>query len=332
MKNKLKNILFRADSSSTIGTGHIMRDLVLASQLQKEFPHAKIAFATQDLDGNINYKIVEAGYEIFVLSSHAIEELIEVIKAGHVEMLVIDHYGIDAEYEKELKDKNSTLKILSFDDTYKKHFCDILLNHNISANVKKYKKLVPKHCELRCGSKYTLLRDEFKKEKKTRCPKGKKRKVKNKNCPVRKYPWGATVTIFVAMGGADHSIINIKILKVLKKFSNIQVNLVTTTANQHINELKKYVQNEKWIKLHVNSNKIAKLMAKSDFAIITPSVTANEVHFMNLPFVAIKTADNQDDMYKYFKKNKSLVLNNFKNKKLKIYVALLIKKVAKYAK
>jgi len=38
-----KTILFRADSSSTIGTGHIMRDLVLA----KQFQDAHIIFATQ---------------------------------------------------------------------------------------------------------------------------------------------------------------------------------------------------------------------------------------------------------------------------------------------
>lgn len=43
------NILFRADSSSTIGTGHIMRDLVLA----KQYSDDKIVFATQELDGNI---------------------------------------------------------------------------------------------------------------------------------------------------------------------------------------------------------------------------------------------------------------------------------------
>jgi len=57
------NILFRADSSSTIGTGHIMRDLVLASQ----YKDANIIFAVQNLDGNINHKIVEAGYKIKIL-------------------------------------------------------------------------------------------------------------------------------------------------------------------------------------------------------------------------------------------------------------------------
>lgn len=50
---KPKNILFRADSSSTIGTGHIMRDLVLAEQ----FKDSNIIFATQELPGNIYHKV-----------------------------------------------------------------------------------------------------------------------------------------------------------------------------------------------------------------------------------------------------------------------------------
>ncbi len=54
------NILFRADSSSTIGTGHIMRDLVLA----KKYPNDNIIFVTQNLEGNINYKIEEEGYKL----------------------------------------------------------------------------------------------------------------------------------------------------------------------------------------------------------------------------------------------------------------------------
>ncbi|OIP53456.1 MAG: UDP-2,4-diacetamido-2,4,6-trideoxy-beta-L-altropyranose hydrolase [Helicobacteraceae bacterium CG2_30_36_10] len=312
------NILIRADSSSTIGTGHIMRDLVLASRLQKEFPHAKIFFATQNLEGNINYRIIEAGHEIIDLKTNNVDELLKVLDTLHIEMIVIDHYKIDYTFEQQLKIKNLTLKIMVLDDTYEKHNCDILLNHNISANAKKYKKLVPKQCELRCGAEFTLLRDEFLKEKQ------KKRKKIN----IKK----STLKIFLAMGGADHSNINIKILKVLKKFSNIQVHLVTTSSNQHIEELKKYVQDKKWIKLHINSNKIAKLMAKSDFAIVTPSVTLNEIYFMEIPFIAIKTAKNQDDMYKYLKKKKFLVLNKFKNEKLKKHVELLLNKDDKNVK
>ncbi|MBU0720411.1 UDP-2,4-diacetamido-2,4,6-trideoxy-beta-L-altropyranose hydrolase [bacterium] len=304
----MKTILFRADSSSDIGTGHIMRDLVLASQFKKKFPHAEIFFAAQDLDGNINHKIVDAGYELKRVTSNAKEELLELIRTRHVEMLVIDHYGIDYNYESFLKN-NSNIKIFSLDDTYEKHDCDILLNHNISADKKRYKGLVPEGCELRCGAKYTLLRDEFNKEK-------KKKKKANKE-----------KTIFLAMGGADHSNINIEILKVLKAFKNIKVKLVTTSANKNIKALKGYAQNKKWITLHINSNSIAKLMRKSDVALITPSVTLNEVYYMGLPFIAIKTASNQNEIYEYLKKKKFLTLSRFDRHKLKSKLKTLLKKI-----
>jgi len=291
------NILFRADSSSIIGTGHIMRDLVLA----KQYSNDNIIFAVRELDGNINHKIDEAGYKKVILKTNDLKELDKLIKKLDIDMIVIDHYGIDYQFEKKLKTKTKNLKILSFDDTYEKHYCDILLNHNISSDKKRYKVKVPKHCELRCGAKHTLLRDEFIKEK--------KKKRKNVNSKIK--------TIFIAMGGADHSNINIDILKVIKKFKGIKVNLVTTTANKNLTVLKKYCKNRAWIKLHVNSNRIAKLMRKSDFAIVTPSVILNEVYFMNIPFIAIKTAENQDDIYKYIKEKKFITLKKFNSNKLK---------------
>ena len=106
-------------------------------------------------------KIIESGYELINLSSNAIDELDSLIKKLNIDLLIIDHYEINYENEKQLKTNNPNLKILSFDDTYEKHYCDILLNHNICADESKYKDLVPKDCELRCGSKYTLLREEF---------------------------------------------------------------------------------------------------------------------------------------------------------------------------
>ena len=315
MSNKPKNILFRVDSSSTIGTGHIMRDLVLAEQ----FKDANIIFATQDLSGNINHKIKEKEYTIEILNSNDIEEVNKLIEKYSIDMIVIDHYGIDEKYEKQLKIarsgnalgvQHSTLKIMSLDDTYEKHYCDILLNHNIYADSSRYKNLVPENCELRCGSKYTLLRDEF----------IKVRSRKTFNIARSGNALGvqhSTFNIFLAMGGADHSNLNIKILKVLEVFPNIHVNVVTTTANRYLKELQEYVADKNNITLHINTDKIARLMNEADFAIVTPSVTVNEVVYMDIPLIAIKTAENQDEMYKYLATNNYLVLEKFNKTNLK---------------
>jgi len=307
MKNK--NILFRADSSSTIGTGHIMRDLVLAKRIEKgefliengELRIENVWFATQNLEGNINERIVEAGYKIEILQSNSIEELDTLIKKLDIDILIIDHYDINYEFEKQLSILNSQLSIIVLDDTYEKHYCDILINHNISGDKDRYKNLVPKECELRCGAEYTLLRDEFIEEKNI-----KRDKIYD---------------IFIAMGGADTANLNIPILKALPK--NLTVAVITTIANRHLDELKEYVRDKKNIKLFINSNEVAKLINQSKFAIITPSVTVNEVYFMGVDLLAIQTADNQEDMYEFLKREGKIVLDKFNKQILKNKIKIM---------
>lgn len=289
------NILFRADSSSSIGTGHIMRDLVLA----KEFENATIIFATQELKGNINFRIKEASYQLEILESNKIDEVINLIKEYNIDRIVIDNYSIDYDYEKKLKEETN-VEIFVFDDTYEKHYCDILLNHNIYADELKYKDLVPSTCELKCGSNYTLLRDEFINIDRT------------KKTTERK-------TFFIAMGGSDPLNLNMKILEVLELFENIKVNIVTTQSNQNLEELKKYSKNKDWINLYINCDFMAKLMVNSDYAIMTPSVTSNEVYYMKLPFIAIKMAENQKYMYDYLLEKKYHVMPEF-NKEILINI------------
>lgn len=260
--------LIRSDSSSTIGLGHIMRDLVFAKSLEGE-----VIFACQNLEGNI---IASIPYEVKILKSNDVEELIELIQTLHITLLVIDHYGIDIAYERAIKE-TTQVEILSFDDTYQPHHCDILLNHNISANKKRYKDLVPPSCELRCGILYTLIRDEFREEKKQ-----KREKIYD---------------LFIAMGGTDASNITLSILKTLPK--TLRICVLTTTANAHLKELQDYVVDFPTIALHINSNEVAKLLHQSHFAIVTPSVMVHEVLFMEVPFIAIKVAANQDDMFEY---------------------------------
>ena len=259
-----------------------MRDLVLAKQMEIE---GEIIFACQDLEGNAIKRIP---YEVKILQSNDANELIALIKDLHVNLLVIDHYGIDATFEKAVKEATG-VTILAFDDTYQPHYCDILLNHNICADASRYASLVPKGCELRCGSAYTLIRDEFKEEK------GHKR--------------AKLYDVFVAMGGTDASNITLHILNAIPQY--LRVAVLTTTANTHLETLKNYIIDKPTIALHVNSNEMAKIMHQSRLAIITPSVIAHEVLFMNIPLLAIKVAQNQDDMYSYLQEKKYAVLSSF---------------------
>ena len=304
MKDNFNNILFRTDSSSSIGTGHVMRDLVLADQ----FIGANVIFATQNLSGNINDKIKDNGYQIENLISNDVEEVIKMIRKFSIDMIVIDSYNIDINFEIKLKEKTN-IKIFVFDDNYQKHLCDILLNHNIYGDKKKYKELVPAGCELRCGVEFTLLREEFIKEKQKCKNIAESENIKN---------------IFLAMGGTDHSNKSIKILHVLNSFSDIHVNVVTTTGNQYLLELEKYVKNKKNISLYINTNRIAELMNNADFAIVSPSVIMNEVFYLGVPFIAIKTTENQNNMYEFLVDKKYLTLEKFNETGLRIMVKDLL--------
>ena len=292
------NILFRADSSSTLGTGHIMRDLVLAKRLLKEYPNATISFAMQNLVGSSKELIKDAGYRVVLLKSNEKKELLKILQAFKCTLLVIDHYSIDYKFEKSIKKKFPTLQLYVLDDTYKKHYCDTLLNHNLGADKKRYKKLVPKGCRVLCGERYTLLREEFYTEKQ----KHKKKRTKKKR-------------IFLAMGGADTAWLNVKILKVLLKYKHIEVDVLTTDANRKLAKLTRFVSQQRNNHLHINTQKVAKLLRKSDLAIITPSVILNEVSFMQIPFIAIQTAKNQKELAKFLQKKRLPLLKKFSKKK-----------------
>jgi len=130
-----------------------------------------------------------------------------------------------------------------------------------------------------------LIRDEFKKTK--------KQKFKRNG-------------IFISFGGTDAKGIGLKVLKELKKLK-IPVNFYTTSANKNLDKLKRFCRINKWCKLHIDEN-IAIGMAKSKFAIITPSTICYEAMYMNLNFLAIEIANNQKYISNYLKQKRIPVL------------------------
>ncbi|EAJ8870949.1 UDP-2,4-diacetamido-2,4,6-trideoxy-beta-L-altropyranose hydrolase, partial [Campylobacter jejuni] len=207
-------VLFRSDSSSQIGFGHIKRDLVLAKQ------YSDVSFACLPLEGSL---IDEIPYPVYELDSESIYELINLIKEEKFELLIIDHYGISVDDEKLIK-LETGVKILSFDDEIKPHHCDILLNVNAYAKASDYEGLVPFKCEVRCGFSYALIREEFYQEAK-----------ENRE---KKYDF------FICMGGTDITNLSLQIASELPKTKIISI--ATSSSNPNLKKLQKFA------KLHNN--------------------------------------------------------------------------------
>jgi UDP-2,4-diacetamido-2,4,6-trideoxy-beta-L-altropyranose hydrolase len=283
------NLLIRADSGSSIGLGHIKRDLVLAVQYG-----GGVVFACRELPGNAIHLIEAAGYTVHVLLSDAPEELIALIDSLKPDRLVIDHYGIGPDQEQQIKEATG-VELMVLDDTYEAHECDILLNHNIGADAKRYTGLVPTECELRCGSRYGLIAPEF--------------------TELRREP--IEDTVLVCMGGSDPAGLNMKVAALLECFGYDCV-IATTTANSDLERLRRDVAKHPNTKLVVDTPSMAGLMRTAAFAVVTPSVLAQEAMAAGVPIIAVQTADNQTQITKALKRMRIPVLERWKPRKFEL--------------
>ena len=269
--DKISNLktLIRADSSSKIGHGHIRRDLILAQKFKD------VSFACIDLPGSLAGEIP---YPVFTLKSADINELVNLIKEHKFELLIIDHYGISAADEKLIKEQTN-VKILSFDDNYKEHFCDYLLNVNIYAQPQKYANLVPANCELVFSP---LVRSEFYDEAKI------KREKK--------------FNYLIALGGTDALNLTAKIASNLLA-KNKKVAAVTTSANVNLANLQILADSEPNFSLFINSNEVARLMNESEILVISASSLVNEALVLGAKFKTVRVADNQNEMAQWLAAN-----------------------------
>jgi UDP-2,4-diacetamido-2,4,6-trideoxy-beta-L-altropyranose hydrolase/pseudaminic acid synthase len=63
--------------------------------------------------------------------------------------------------------------------------------------------------------------------------------------------------------------------------------------------------------LHIDSKEVAKRMRSAHFAVATPSVTLNELVFLDTPFIAIQTADNQKEMTAFLREKNRNILTKY---------------------
>ncbi|MFN9361838.1 MAG: UDP-2,4-diacetamido-2,4,6-trideoxy-beta-L-altropyranose hydrolase, partial [Pseudanabaena sp.] len=117
-------ILIRADASTQIGVGHIMRCLTLADSLRNH--GCDVIFMCQELLGNLCDFLEEKEFQVCRIAvdyqktesllQSELSQIINIINQSKfiIDWLIIDHYKLDVEWESKIRPFVS--KIMVIDD------------------------------------------------------------------------------------------------------------------------------------------------------------------------------------------------------------------------
>jgi len=289
-------VAIRVDASSQIGTGHVMRCLTLADGLVKQ--GASVRFIARHMPMHLQEMITSKGFEFRSLNNHNnsgqldelqhaewlgtsqhndAEDTIAVLADKNWDWLVVDHYALDLRWESKLR--SSTQKLMVIDDIAdRNHECDILLDQNYYVDMElRYQDKVSLNCQLMLGPKYALLREEFREARKTL-------KVRS----------GKVKRVLVFFGGMDSQNYTGKTIEALSGLTKYRFDVDVVIGYQHPNkvEIMHSCATHGYL-CHVQTNKMAELMATTDLAIGAGGSAIWEKCCLGLPSIAIATAENQ---------------------------------------
>jgi len=300
-------IIFRADASLDIGTGHIMRCLTLADALRSI--GAECYFICREHPGHLVDRIRARGYKVYSLSLSSAPELgsdetdalapaharwlsgsqiqdardcVPILQQIRPDWLVVDHYALDARWESLLRPY--CCRVMVIDDLAdREHDCDLLLDQTFGRQAEDYLSLIPENCMLWCGAKYALLRSEF----------------------VRWRPYslarreGSTELqhLLIAMGGVDQNNATGRVLDMLTPSClppNCRISVVMGGNAPWLDQVKQKAAQLSWpTSILVDVICMAPLMAVSDLAIGAAGATSWERCCLGLPTLLMVLANNQ---------------------------------------
>jgi len=290
-------VIFRVDSSISMGTGHLMRSITLAEALQ--IRGVEVQFISRDHEGNFVHLLQEKALPFIVLSSPILSstsngenyaewlgvtqnqdaaETIEALRGQNADWLVVDHYGLDVEWETLIRLHVKQLMVID-DLANRSHDCDILLDQNYSfEGVKRYTGLLPDRCKLFVGPRYALLRPEYREYRK-----------------MPPYRNGQVSRIMVFFGGSDPDNMTGITLDALSHFDlmHIELDVVVGANNPHRAKIEQQSKKRKRTTVYGFRPHLADLMVQADLAIGAGGATTLERMCLGLPTAVITIADNQ---------------------------------------
>lgn len=295
-------IIFRTDASLQIGNGHLVRCLNLARSLKKlnvecificrnfknklfgtirKESFKLILLPIVDLESNkqIKFKKKFSYFDFYKLNwQQDAEETIKALEEEQVDLLIIDHYEIDAKWEKKLR--KYTKKIMAIDDlNNRSHDCDFFLNQNLGSKEIIYQNLLPSKCKQFHGPKFALLNPIY---SSTRL------NLINRLGRINR-------TLIYFGGGNDSIKLTEMAIEIFSnpELINIKLDIVINSNIDGLFKIEKIASKRGLIKIHHDLPDLAKLMLNADLAIGAGGSTTWERCCMGLPSIIVVSADNQ---------------------------------------
>jgi len=277
-------LIIRADASTAIGTGHVMRCLALAQGWRDAGGTVVFAMAesTSDIDARLQAERIEVA-ECRLSSDHE-RDALEFARLAHARetaWVVIDGYHLHSAYQAALK--RLGLRVLVIDDCAQcDHYsADLVVDQNPQASEEMYASREA-HVRLLLGTRFAMLRHDFQRWQNW-----------HREIPDRAH------RLLITMGGSDPDKLTIRLIASLRRISapDLSVTVVAGGSNPHSVQLRQAIAEvHTSIRFLNQTDRMPELMAESDVAIICGGGTLWELLFMGCAAMSYSRTPEQAEI------------------------------------
>lgn len=267
--------VLRFDAGPHIGGGHAVRCLALADDLARAGWRCSLAIGPETLDavpdiGRSAHARIAAD-----MSSSWLDDTCSDVPP---DLIVVDHYGIDADEETAYGQRS---RVAVFDDLADRpHNADVLLDPTPGRTDEDYRTLTPNHAVLCLGPSFAILRRQFREQR--------------PHALSRDTPPSAE-RILIAAGATDAGgVTALALSAAAKAMPDAEIDVVLgalAPTREDVENIARQIGSRAHV--HVDVSDMAEMIGTADFVIGAAGSSAFERCALGRPTIMIQTADNQ---------------------------------------
>lgn len=279
--------ILACDAGPHTGGGHVVRSMALAGEMSQR--GWRCSFAVPQGAAELIPALSTAG-ELFELATVGDVAAIQETRPEGCDVLVVDHYGLDAAFERACRGWARTIAVID-DLADRSHDCDLLLDQTPGRAEDDYRRLVPQGCAVFLGPQAALLRPTF--------------AAARENALRQRIQSTKVSNIVISFGATDSASLTARAVEGLIDVVPADTVITVLGGKDRQNEASRGSRRLRfvpWI------DDMAGLMAEADLAIGAAGSTSWERCCLGLPAVVVPVADNQKPIASFLQSRGAAVI------------------------